>query len=135
MALIEHYLSLKMAHVSLVAASGTLFAVRGAAVLAGQRWAMLKPWRLLSYVIDTGLLALGVTLWLLLGLGPVQSPWLGTKLVLLLLYIVLGSLALKRGRTPAMRRGAYVAALLTFVFMATVAVKHHPLGLLAGQLP
>jgi uncharacterized membrane protein SirB2 len=106
--------------------------VRGAAVLAGQRWAMQPPWRRLSYAIDTLLLGAGVTLWALLSLNPVHSPWLGIKLLLLVLYIVLGSLALKRGRTPLVRRWSYVAALATYLFMATVALKHHPLGLFLG---
>jgi len=131
MLLIEFYPELKQAHVSLVGASGALFALRGAAVLAGAAWAMRRPWRLLSYVIDTLLLCAGVTLWTLLHLDPVQSSWLGVKLALLVLYILLGSLALKRGRTPAVRRASFAAALVTFLFMVTVAVKHHPLGLLA----
>ena len=46
--------------------------------------------------------AIGITLWVLLSWHPVQHPWLGTKLLLLLLYIVLGSLALKRA--PLERR-------------------------------
>ena len=70
------------------------------AVLAHQDWAMRTSWRRLSYGIDTLLLTAGITLWSLLGLNPVgNSPWLGTKLVLLLVYIVLGSVALKRGRS------------------------------------
>jgi uncharacterized membrane protein SirB2 len=132
MSLIEFYPTLKSAHVGLVTGSGALFALRGAAVLAGQGWAMHKPWRVLSYCIDTLLLAAGVTLWAMLHLNPVRDPWLGTKLALLLLYIVLGSLALKRGRTPTVRRASYAAALATYLFMASVAMKHQPWGLLAG---
>jgi uncharacterized membrane protein SirB2 len=57
------YSPLKSAHIGLVLVSGLLFALRGALVLAGQSWAMAKPWRMLSYGIDTLLLAAGVTLW------------------------------------------------------------------------
>lgn len=128
MALAEFYLPLKAAHIGLVSASGLLFAVRGAAVLAGRRWAMRKPWRLLSYGIDTLLLGAGALLWWLLSLHPVHDAWLGSKLLLLLLYIVLGSLALKRGRTPGVRVVSYVAALAVYLFIATVARAHHPLG-------
>lgn len=132
MALIDHYLAIKQAHVGLVSASGLLFALRGAALLGGQGWAMQRPWRLLSYAIDTGLLAAALLLWAMLQIHPVSQPWLGTKLILLVVYIVLGSLALKRGRTPGVRRGAYVAALATYGFMATVALAHHPSGLFLG---
>lgn len=132
MAPIDLHPTLKLAHVALVTASGLLFALRGAASQAGAAWAMRRPWRLLSVVIDTLLLTAGATLWWLLGLHPVRDPWLGTKLALLLLYIVLGSLAMKRGRTPAVRRASYAAALATYLFIATVALRHQPLGLMAG---
>ena len=122
------YPQLKQAHIGLVAASGLLFAVRGASQLAGQRWAMRRGWRWLSYIIDTVLLGAGVTLWALLSLNPAHSPWLAFKLALLVLYIGLGSLALKRGPTAAVRQRSYAAALATYLFMATVAVAHHPLG-------
>lgn len=124
------YLPIKHAHITLVAASGLLFAVRGAAVQVGQGWAMRPAWRRLSYAIDTLLLGAGASLWVLLQLNPLQNAWLGTKLLLLVLYIVLGSLALKRGRTAAVRRVAYAAALAVYGCIATVALAHHPLGLL-----
>jgi uncharacterized membrane protein SirB2 len=117
--------------VALVAASGTLFAARGAAVLAGQGWALRLPWRVASVLIDTALLGAGVTLWLILQLQLSTSPWLGFKLALLLVYIVLGSLALKRARTAGARRIAFAAALATYAFMITVAHFHHPLGVLS----
>lgn len=122
------YLPLKSAHIGLALLSGTLFALRGALVLAGQGWAMARPWRMLSYGIDTLLLTAGVTLWVLLSLNPVISLWLGAKLLLLVLYIVLGSLALKRARSPAVRRASYAGALMVYMFMASVALSHHPLG-------
>lgn len=122
------YAQIKAAHIGLVLASGSLFALRGALVLAGQGWAMARPWRLLSYGIDTLLLGAGALLWALLSLNPVSSPWLGTKLLLLLLYIVLGSLALKRARGPQLRAACYAGALLVYLGMASVALAHHPLG-------
>ena len=126
-----NYLHIKWLHVALVAASGTLFAVRGAAVLAGRAWALRLTWRAASVIVDTCLLAAGVTLWVVLQLNPSTNPWLGVKLALLLVYIVLGSLALKRARTPAARRAAYAAALTTYAFMATVAHFPPPLGVLS----
>lgn len=128
---IEFYPTLKLVHVGLVAGSGLLFAARGAAVLAGQAWPLHRPWRRLSVGIDTLLLAAGIGLWWLLALHPVRSPWLGVKLLLLLLYIALGTLAIRRGRSAATRRASYAAALLTYGFIVSVAWAHHPLGLLA----
>jgi len=111
-----------------------LFALRGAAVIAGQSWP-LRPWlRALSVAIDTALLTAGVTLWALLSLQPIRDAWLGTKLLLLLLYIVLGALALKRARTPRARVLAFTAALACYLFMVSVALAHHPWGLLRNAL-
>lgn len=123
------YPQLKSAHVALVLCSGGLFALRGALVLCGRDGAMARPWRMLSYAIDSLLLAAGLTLWTLLSINPVSSSWLGVKLLLLVLYIVLGSLALKRARSPGLRRASYAMALLVYLFMVSVAVAHHPLGL------
>jgi len=125
MTLVEFYPQIKSAHIALVAASGTLFALRGASVLAGQAWPMRKPWRVSSVAIDTLLLAAGIALWSLLSLQPLRDGWLGTKLLLLALYVALGTVALKRRRALA-----YAAAIACFLFMVSVALAHHPLGVL-----
>jgi len=83
-----------------------------------------------SYVIDTGLLAAGATLWATLSLNPLMHLWLGAKLCLLLVYVVLGSMALKRVRTRVVQQTCLVAALAVYGFMASVAYMHDPLGLL-----
>ena len=59
--LLPWYPQIKMAHISLVVASG-MFAWRGAMVPAGRTWVMGRHWRMFSYVIDTDLLAAGATL-------------------------------------------------------------------------
>lgn len=129
--LAAHYLQIKLAHQVLVGASGALFALRGAALLAGHRWADARAWRIGSVLVDTLLFAAGLTLWALLQLNPLEQPWLPTKLALLVLYVALGTYALRRGRTRAVRAGCYAAALATFGFMVSVALAHHPLGLFA----
>ena len=125
MTLAEFYPQIKAVHVALVAFSGALFAARGAAVLAGRAWPMTRGLRVASVAIDTLLLAAGVALWVLLSLQPLRDAWLGSKLLLLVLYVVLGTLALKRRRA-----WAYVAAIACFAFMVSIALKHHPLGVL-----
>lgn len=134
MAPIEIYPALKAVHVSLVACSGALFAGRGAARLAGRSGVMDRRWRWLSYAVDTLLLAAGLSLWALLGLHLSSSPWLAAKLALLVVYIVLGSFALKRARSPAGQRASYGAALLVFLFIASIAWTHRPLGAISPLL-
>lgn len=64
---------------------------------------MQRGWRYLSVSIDAPLLLAANSLWALLGYHPLQQTWLGLKLVLLVVYIVLGSFALKRGPTRVQR--------------------------------
>lgn len=128
MNLLAWYPELKVLHVTVVLLSGALFALRGLAMLGGQTWGMARSVRLGSYAIDTLLLAAGLALWGALGLNPARELWLGVKLLLLLLYIVLGSLALKRARSRSGRVAALVAALACYAYMLSVARLHHPLG-------
>ena len=125
MTLAEFYPQIKQLHVALVLASGALFALRGGALLAARTWPMRRSLCTLSVVIDTLLLAAGVTLWSLLSLHPLRHTWLGTKLVLLVLYIMLGTLALKRSQA-----WAFAAAIACYGFMISVALTRHPLGAL-----
>ena len=118
-------------HISLVTLSVSLFAARALGVLAGQAWPMAGWARGLSPVIDSLLLLAGGTLWWLLQLNPTQNHWLLAKLVLLIAYIVLGTLALKRAPTRMAKALCFVAALAVVGFMVGIAVTHHPLGLLA----
>ena len=72
---------------------------------------MRREVRLASVTIDTLLLVAGASLWALLQHNPLQEAWLATKLALLVVYVVLGSFALKRARSQAGRLLFLVAAL------------------------
>lgn len=132
--MIEFYPQIKWTHVAAVMASGGLFLVRGAAVQLGgewARWAMMAPLRYLSYAIDTVLLTAALMLATVLRQYPFVHGWLTVKVLVLVAYIALGSLALKRGRTRAVRLAAWIAALLAYGFIVSVARFHHPLGIFA----
>ncbi|MGM9424902.1 SirB2 family protein [Hydrogenophaga sp. MI9] len=119
-------------HITLVALSVSLFAARGAGVLAGQAWPMAGWARGLAPVLDSLLLLAGGSLWWLRQLNPTQDHWLLAKLVLLIVYIGLGTLALKRAPTRAAKAVCWLAALAVVGFMASIAVAHQPLGLFAA---
>jgi uncharacterized membrane protein SirB2 len=137
MALVEWYWPIRHTHVSLVGASALLFAARGLAVLAGQAWPMRAAVRRASVAIDSALLAAAIALWAMLGLHPLRDAWLGSKLVLLVAYIVLGSLALKRAPSRRARALCLVAALAVLATMVSVALTRNPWGWIAsiGALP
>lgn len=130
MVLLDLYPDVRSAHIALVAISAALFATRGIAVMAGAAWAMRPAVRRMSVLIDTALLGAALLLVYMLQLNPFAVGWLSTKIGLLLVYIVLGSFALKRARTTQVRLVCFVAALLCLGFMVSVAVAHSPLGFL-----
>ena len=125
------YLWLKPLHITLVTLSVALFAVRGLGVLAGQAWPLAGWARGLAPVIDSLLLIAGGTLWWLLQLNPTQDHWLGVKLALLIVYIALGMLALRRAPSHRVKALCFAAALAVVAFMVSIALAHHPLGLFA----
>lgn len=126
--MIEYYLQIKQVHVYAVLASGGLFLLRGLAAQLGAGWAMAAPLRYLSYAIDTVLLTAALMLATILRQYPFVQSWLTAKVVLLVAYIVLGSFALKRGRTKAVRTTCWIGALLVFVTIYRIARTHDPLG-------
>ncbi len=115
-------------HVSLVVTSVGLFTVRALAALQGQGWPLRQGWRRASEVIDSALLAAGASLWWLLQLNPLHTPWLGLKLGLLLVYIALGTMAMRSTASTPVRALFLLAALLCVAFMASIALARHPLG-------
>jgi uncharacterized membrane protein SirB2 len=128
--MIEFYPQIKWVHVAAVICSGLLFALRGGAQLAGARWTMAAPLRFLSYAIDTTLLTAALMLATILRQYPFVNAWLTVKVLLLVVYVVLGSFALKRGATPAMRLYCFLAALAVYLLIVSVARAHDPLGVL-----
>ena len=128
----EFYPHIKHAHIGLALVSVALFALRGAAVQVGMHWPRRKPVRMASYAIDTGLLAAGLWLVAILPGGFFANGWLTAKLVLLVVYVVLGVFAMRRARSRVGRALCYVAALATFAMIYSIARAHHPLGYLYG---
>ena len=128
----EYYLALRNVHIACAILTISLFVLRGALMLVQSPWQQNAVLRYLPHVVDTALLTTALMLTTVIHQYPFAAGWLTAKVVLLVLYIVLGSIALKRGRTRRIRVAALVAALLTVGFLVTVARAHHPLGVLAG---
>lgn len=122
-----HYLFLKHAHMTLAAISVSLFLVRGVWMLAGSPMLQRSWVRRLPHVVDSLLLASAIALAWRIAHSPLSHPWLAAKVLALVAYIVLGSLALKYGKTRAVRAAAFVAALACFAYIVTTAVTKNPL--------
>jgi uncharacterized membrane protein SirB2 len=125
-----NYLAIKHLHITCAALSGSLFLLRGlwmlhAPAMLQRRWIRIAP-----HLIDTLLLATALIMVVWSGQYPFVQSWLSAKVIALLLYIALGSIALKRGKTRATRLTAFIAALAVFAYIAAVALTRQawPLG-------
>lgn len=126
---------IKAIHVGSVFLSVAGFIARGVLMLRGSPLLKTRFVRVAPHVLDTVLLASALWLCWLLGQYPFVQGWLTAKVLGLLAYIVLGVIALRRGRSRRVRAAAFAAALLTVAYVVTVAIAHDargPLALLGG---
>ncbi len=124
--LARYYLELKALHVASVVISVSLFVMRAGLSLAGSPALQRRVLRVAPHVVDTVLLASAVLLTLILHQYPFANSWLTAKLLALVAYVVLGSIAIRRGRTPAVRAVALVGALLAVSYILGTALHHDP---------
>lgn len=124
------YLALKNLHLATLTITLALFLLRGAWMMADSPRLQARWVRIVPHVNDTLLLLSGIALAVLIQQYPLVHGWLTAKLLALIVYIVLGTLALKRGKTKSQRVAAWFAALLTFGYMVAVALAHDPLPFL-----
>ncbi|MCG6951561.1 MAG: SirB2 family protein [Betaproteobacteria bacterium] len=122
------YLFAKSIHVGCVVVSLAGFATRGALMLSGSRWLTARFVRIAPHVVDTLLLASALWLCWLLGQYPFVQGWLTAKVLGLLAYIGLGTLALRRGRTKPVRAAALAGAVLAAGYVVAVALTRDPRG-------
>jgi uncharacterized membrane protein SirB2 len=123
------YFAVKLIHQTAVALSITGFFVRGAASLAGAQWVGSRPAKSVPHLVDSVLLLSALMLAWMLRLTPDRAPWLLAKVVGLVVYVVLGVIALRPGRPRAVRASAWVGALAVVAWIVSVAVTKSPLGL------
>ncbi|CAN5904906.1 SirB2 family protein [soil metagenome] len=121
------YQTIKLIHITCVILSGSFFLLRGMwmlreSAMLQQRWVKTFP-----HLIDTTLLTSAIILAVWSGQIPFVQSWLSAKVLALLVYIVLGTIALKRGKTKRVRIIALIAALLTFAYIVAVAVTRQPM--------
>jgi uncharacterized membrane protein SirB2 len=115
------YVILKYTHVAAVVASFTLFFVRGLWMMTAPEKLAVRWVRVVPHVIDTVLLVSAIALAAITAQYPFVQPWLTAKVLALLLYIILGTVAIRRGRTWRVRVVAWILALLVFGYIVAVA--------------
>jgi len=120
------YFALKHVHLSAVALSFLLFGLRAFWMLRDSPMLQQRWTRIIPHIIDTVLLASAIGLAVLIQQYPFVDSWLTAKVCALLGYIILGSMALKRGRTRKVRILALGGAVGCAAYIVSVALSHHP---------
>ncbi|MEO7952674.1 MAG: SirB2 family protein [Polaromonas sp.] len=117
-----NYLSVKHLHITFAILSGSFFLLRGFWMLADspllqRRWVKVVP-----HGVDTLLLGSALVMVFWSGQYPFVQSWLTAKVLALIAYIVLGAIALKRGKTKGVRTFALLASLAVFAYIVAVAL-------------
>jgi uncharacterized membrane protein SirB2 len=121
---------LKAVHVGSAIFSITGFVLRGVWALQDSPLMRARVTRILPHVVDTVLLVSALALALRISQYPFVHAWLTAKVLALLAYIALGSIALKYGRSRWVRSLSFGLALGVFLYIVAVAVSRSPvLGL------
>ncbi len=126
------FAAIKLIHLGCIVTSYLMFVLRGFWSVTGSTLLQRSAAKVVPHVVDTLLLASAITLAVMLGISPLNTPWLLTKITALLLYIALGSIAIRRGRTRRTRLAAWIAAQLVFLLIVAIAITHSPLPWLQG---
>jgi uncharacterized membrane protein SirB2 len=116
------YTGLKHLHALTVVITLGLFLLRGFWMLLDSPRLLARWARIVPHANDTILLGAAIGLLVVGGLNPLDHPWIIAKILGLLAYIGLGTIALKRGGTKATRVKALIAALGVFAYIIAVAV-------------
>ena len=125
------YLLLKNIHVVCAVATIAGFMLRGVWMLMESPLLQHKLTRIAPHVVDTLFLLSGIFMLVIAAMNPFTQPWLLAKFVALIAYIVLGMIAIRRGRTKSIRAVAFVAAIAVFGYVIGVGMARSPVSWLA----
>jgi uncharacterized membrane protein SirB2 len=119
-----YFYLLKTIHVTTALLSISGFAVRGywrlnAAPQLKRKWVRIAP-----HIVDTLLLLSAIALAWHLAQYPFVQPWLTAKLIGLVVYILLGLTVMRFAKRRATQFTAYVLAIITFLYIVSVALTH-----------
>ena len=126
---------LKHLHVSCALLSIAGFCLRGYWMASGDPLLRHRAAKILPHIIDTLLLSSAIGMLVIWQVSPLQQAWLSAKILALLLYIGLGMVALRFGKSRQARITAWLLALCTAAYIVAVAYSKNPLGFLVVLFP
>ncbi len=130
-----NYLVVKHLHITFAVLSGSFFVLRGIWMLLDSSMLQRRWVKVVPHAVDTLLLTTALIMVFWSGQHPFVQAWLTAKVIALFVYIGLGTIALKRGRTKAVRTAALLAALAVFGYIVAVAVTRHAMMSVIAMVP
>ena len=115
------YLLFKNLHMACAVLTLLGFSLRGYWMLTESAMLQKKAVKILPHIIDTLLLLSAIMLVIVTGFYPFVVGWVTLKLFLLVAYVVLGTFALKRGKTKQSRTLFFIASLVTVLTIFAIA--------------
>jgi uncharacterized membrane protein SirB2 len=125
----DAFLTLRAVHMTCAGLSIAGFVLRWIWKLTNSHLADARATKIVPHIVDTLLLVSAIALVAIIGFSA-NAAWLGAKIAGLVVYIVLGTFAIKRARTQRGRIVCGILAIVVFGFIASVARTHDPLGFL-----
>ena len=125
------YFIIKYTHLLLAFVTISGFILRGYWMSTGSALLSHRVTSIAPHIVDTFFLLSGIAMVYLLNLPVIQSSWLLAKFAGLIVYIVLGAIALRRGPTLQIRMIAFVGAVSAFAYVVGAAVARSPASWLA----
>ena len=122
--------ALKLIHISCALLSIAGFTLRGYWMLTESSLLRRRSAKILPHVIDSLLLGSAIGMLLIWQVSPLQLSWLSAKVIALLVYIGLGMVALRFGKSRRVKVNAWLLALITAGYILSVAYSKSPLGFL-----
>ena len=118
----EYYGLVKHIHLTAAGLSFLGFLLRGYWMLTGSGLLRKKPVKVLPHVVDTVLLVAAIYLVVASHQYPFVVNWITAKVLLLVVYIVAGTIALKRGRTKRKRVIAFLISVVSICAIFAIAM-------------
>lgn len=116
----------KYIHVTCVILTISFYFIRGLWMVFDSDLQFKKWPKRLAPVIDTILLVSAIVFAIQIHQYPFVHSWLTAKVIGLLLYIGLGVVALSYGRTRQIKITAWIASLVCFAYIVSVALTKNP---------
>jgi uncharacterized membrane protein SirB2 len=118
---------IKIIHVTTALISISGFTLRGIWMLRDSPQLQAKWVKIIPHVNDTVLLLSAIILAVQMSQAPFVHGWLTAKVLGLLLYIGLGMVALRFGKTKPVKALAFLSAIIVFIYIVLVALTKNPL--------